>query len=184
MAQKKAEKCVEELIKHFGENPKREGLRKTPERMVKAYERLLSGYKTDARKFLATFDSDGYDEMILVKDIEFYSLCEHHMLPFFGKAHIGYIPDKKIIGLSKIPRIVEMYARRMQNQERLTNQVAEELNNLLKPKGVGVVLEAHHLCMMARGVEKQHSRITTSSVRGSFKKNMNTRLEFLRLIGK
>lgn len=183
-ARKKAEKSVEELLKYFGEDPKREGLVKTPERVVKAYEKMLAGYKMDSRKFVTTFESDGYDEMILVKDIEFYSLCEHHMLPFFGKAHIGYIPDKRLIGLSKIPRIVEMYARRMQNQERLTNQIAEELNNLLKPKGVGVVLEAQHLCMMCRGVEKQNSRIITSSVRGLFKKDMNTRTEFLRLIGK
>lgn len=133
---------------------------------------------------MTVFEDENYDEMIVVKDIEFYSVCEHHMIPFFGKAHIGYIPNGKIIGLSKIPRLVDMYARRLQNQERLTSQVAKALSELIKPRGVGVILEAQHLCMMARGVEKQGSKVITSAMHGLFKKELNTRNEFLRLIGK
>lgn len=134
-------------------------------------------------QFLTYFDSEDYDEMIIVKDIEFYSFCEHHMLPFWGRAHIGYIPSKKILGLSKLPRLVEMYARRLQNQERLTKQIAETLMEELDPKGVGIVLEAKHFCMMARGVEKQQSSAITSTMLGIFRKNEKTRAEFLRLIG-
>lgn len=182
MQQDKFEKLVRELLKHMGEDPKREGLKNTPTRVFEAYKNLFSGYGKKIEDVLTVFDDEKYDEMIVVKNIEFYSMCEHHMLPFFGKAHIGYIPNGKIIGLSKLPRIVEIYARRLQNQERLTSQIAEGLEKLLHPKGVAVVLEAQHLCMMARGVEKQNSEVTTSSLKGLFKKNSITRSEFTNLI--
>lgn len=182
--QKFTEKFVEQLLKTIGENPKREGLSQTPRRFARAFEKIFSGYEQDPRKIITTFDKECYDEMIVVKDIDFYSTCEHHLLPFFGKAHIGYLPDKKIVGLSKIPRIVDIYARRLQNQERLTSQIAASLSELLNPRGVGVVLEAKHLCMMARGVEKQGTAVITSSMQGLFKKDPRTRTEFLRLIGK
>lgn len=173
---------VAELIKSLGEDPTREGLKDTPKRVDEAWDHLFSGYGKKPEDVLTVFDNEGYDEMILVKDIEFYSHCEHHMLPFFGKAHVAYIPKDKIIGLSKMPRLVEIFARRLQNQERLTTQIAEALQTLLDPKGVGVVIEAKHFCMMARGVEKQMSEVTTSAVKGLFKKNPATREEFLRLI--
>jgi len=160
----------------------REGLARTPERVDKAYEALFSGYGKNPADLSTTFDGEAYDEMILVKDIELYSTCEHHMLPFFGKAHIAYIPNDKIIGLSKLPRLVEIFARRLQNQERLTMQIADALWDILQPKGVAVVIEAKHFCMMARGVEKQMSSATTSALRGLFKKDASTRAEFLRLI--
>lgn len=178
----KIERAIRDLIKALGENVKSSGLAKTPRRVSKAYEKLFAGYSMSSRRLLTTFDDKYYDEMIVVKDIEFYSTCSHHLLPFFGKAHIGYIPDGKIIGLSKLPRLVEIFSRRLQVQERLTSEIAEALRDLIKPKGVGVVLEAQHLCMMARGVEKQGSRVTTSAMLGLFKKNLNTRSEFLKLI--
>ena len=180
----KLEQLMEQILKELGENPKREGLLKTPKRAAAAMKKAFSGYGVDPKDVITIFDGESYDEMIIVRDIEYYSSCEHHVLPFFGKAHIGYIPDGKILGLSKIPRIVDIFARRLQNQERLTSQVADCIMKLLNPKGVGVVLEAKHLCMMARGVEKQGSNVITSAMRGSFKKNDNTRAEFLRLIGK
>lgn len=173
---------IAELIKSLGEDLSREGLKDTPKRADEAWDHLFSGYGKKPEDVLTVFDNEGYDEMILVKDIEFYSHCEHHMLPFFGKAHVAYIPKDKIIGLSKMPRLVEIFARRLQNQERLTTQIAEALQTLLDPKGVGVVIEAKHFCMMARGVEKQMSEVTTSAVKGLFKKNPATREEFLRLI--
>jgi GTP cyclohydrolase I len=180
----KIERLVRDLIGAIGENGDREGLRETPRRVAEAYEKLFSGYMKRPEDVLTVFDGEAYDEMIVAKNVEFYSFCEHHMLPFFGKAHIGYIPDGKIIGLSKLPRLVEIFSRRLQNQERLTSQVASALMGLLRPKGVGVVVEAQHLCMMSRGVEKQNSIVTTSAQLGLFKKNDNTRAEFLRLIGK
>lgn len=175
---------IGEMLTLIGEDKTREGLRDTPLRVVKSFEKIFSGYAKKPEDVLTVFDGENYDEMIVVKAIEFYSTCEHHMLSFFGKAYVGYIPDGKIIGLSKLPRLVEIYSRRLQNQERLTSQIASALQDILHPKGVGVVLEAQHLCMMARGVEKQNSQVITSSLLGLFKKNDNTRAEFLRLIGK
>jgi GTP cyclohydrolase I len=184
MNKKDAEKLVKQLIEYIGEDPAREGLLDTPRRVIAAYDKIFGGYKQKPKDVLTVFGDELYDEMIVVKDIELYSFCEHHMLPFFGKAHVGYIPDGKIIGLSKIPRLVEMYARRLQNQERLTNQIARGLYDTLKPKGVGVIIEAKHFCMMARGVEKQSSEVTTSALLGLFKRELNTRNEFLRHVGK
>jgi GTP cyclohydrolase I len=178
----KIEKLIKELLLEIGEDPSREGLLKTPERVAKSYKTLFSGYNIDPASIITVFDDEKYDEMIVVKDIEFYSFCEHHMLPFFGKAHIGYIPNGKIVGLSKIPRIVDIFSRRLQNQERITQQVATCLMDLLQPKGVGVVLESKHLCMMARGVEKQNSSVRTSMMKGLFRERDNTRAEFLELI--
>lgn len=175
---------VRELLKSIEPNVDREGLLDTPRRVDEAMADLFSGYGKKPEDLMTVFDGEDYDEMILVKDIEFYSMCEHHMLPFFGKAHIAYVPRGKIIGLSKMPRLVEIFSRRLQNQERLTTQVAEALEHMLDPKGVAVVLEAKHFCMMARGVEKQLSRVTTSKLRGLFKKDASTRAEFLRLIGR
>lgn len=180
---KKIEKLVESLIQEMGEDPKREGLMGTPERVAKSYQKLWGGYHEDPKKLLTVFNSEAYDEMIIARDIDFYSTCEHHLLPFFGKVWIGYIPGEKIIGLSKMPRLVDIFARRLQNQERLTKQIADTLNDLLKPRGVGVVIRAKHLCMLARGVEKQNCEISTSSFTGSFKTKMETRSEFLNLIG-
>lgn len=180
---KKIEKLINDLLKLIGENPNREGLLHTSKRVAKSYETLFSGYNKTPKSLLTVFDDENYDEMIVVKDIEFYSICEHHMLPFFGKIHIGYIPNGKIIGLSKLPRLVELFSRRLQNQERLTSQIANTLQKLLNPRGVGVVCEAQHFCMMARGIEKQNSKVSTSALTGPFKKNMNTRNEFLKLIG-
>lgn len=182
MNQPRLQKLIAELLKTIGEDLKREGLRGTPERVAKSYAKLLGGYKEDPKKLITVFDNEGYNEMVIAKDIDFYSICEHHLLPFIGKAYIGYIPQNKIIGLSKLPRMVEIFSRRLQNQERLTKQIADTLNNLLKPKGVGVVLEAEHLCMRMRGVEKQNCKITTSSFTGLFIKNLDTRSEFLNLI--
>lgn len=171
-----------EIIQGVGEDPEREGVLKTPERAAKAIQFLTQGYSMDAEKILkkAIF-KESYDEMVVVKDIELYSLCEHHMLPFFGKAHIAYIPNGKIIGLSKLPRVVDIFARRLQVQERLTHDILECLNKTLKPQGVAVVIEAVHMCMMMRGVQKQNSATTTSGFRGQFKE-METREEFLKLI--
>lgn len=182
MDDKKAEKLIKDLLVVIGEDTKREGLEGTPERVAKSYKKLFGGYSEDPKRLIKVFDNEGYDEMIIAKDIDFYSTCEHHMLPFFGKAYIGYIPDDKIIGLSKLPRLIEIFSRRMQNQERLTKQIADTLNDMLKPRGVGVVIKAEHLCMKARGVEKQNCMISTSSFTGLFKKNINTRSEFLNLI--
>ncbi len=173
-----------ELIAELGEDPRREGLLRTPDRVAKAWQYLTEGYRTDIGDLVndAIF-AEKYDEIVVVKHIHFYSLCEHHLLPFFGVAHVAYIPDGRVIGLSKIPRIVDMFARRLQVQERLTQQVAETLNDVLKPRGVAVVMEAFHLCMMMRGVEKQDSRTMTSEMLGAFKDNPKTRQEFLSLIG-
>ncbi|MBI2638566.1 GTP cyclohydrolase I FolE [Candidatus Peregrinibacteria bacterium] len=178
------EEAVKALIASLGESVSSQQLSKTPTRVARAFEKVFSGYGRDPQALLTVFEDEHYDEMIVVKDIEFYSTCSHHLLPFFGKAHIGYIPNGKIIGLSKMPRLVEIYSRRLQVQEQLTMEIARALKDLVHPKGVGVVLEAKHLCMMARGVEKQGSQVVTSSMMGLFKKNLNTRSEFLKLIGK
>ena len=172
----------EQIIKELGEDTKREGLLKTPERASKAMQFLTQGYDQDAAEILkSAMFKESYNEMVIVKDIELYSLCEHHILPFFGKAHIAYIPNGHIVGLSKIPRIVDVFARRLQVQERLTEQILDCINDTLKPEGVAVVIEASHMCMMMRGVQKQNSTTTTSGFRGAFK-NMETRTEFLKLI--
>ncbi len=172
------------ILNQLGEDPSREGLQKTPERVAKAMQFLTHGYDLDPVEILlsARFKED-YKQMVIVKDIEIYSLCEHHMLPFFGKAHVAYIPDKYIVGLSKIPRVVDAYARRLQVQERLTTQIRDSIQQTLKPLGVAVVLEAHHLCMQMRGVQKQNSVTTTSAFTGEFE-NDRTRSEFINLIGK
>ena len=170
------------IIKLLGEDTEREGLEKTPMRAAKAMKFLTKGYEEDPKQILqSAMFSEDYNEMVIVKDIELYSLCEHHMLPFFGKAHIAYIPDGKIVGLSKIPRVVDVFSRRLQVQERLTEQVLDCINETLEPVGVGVVIEASHMCMMMRGVQKQNSTTTTSGFRGSFKET-DTRNEFLKLI--
>jgi GTP cyclohydrolase I len=171
-----------ELITRLGEDPGRDGLIKTPQRTEQAMTYLTKGYHEDAEKILrgALFDVD-YDEMVIVRDIEVFSLCEHHMLPFFGKVHVAYIPNGKVIGLSKIPRLVEVFARRLQVQERLTRQIADSIQEAIEPQGVGVVIEARHLCMMMRGVEKQHSSTVTSAMLGVFHEQ-NTRTEFLSLV--
>ena len=177
------EELVREMIVRLGEDPQREGLERTPERVHRALVQLTKGYNEDAEAILrGALFSVGYDEMVIVKDIEMFSLCEHHLLPFFGKVHIAYIPNGKVIGLSKLPRLVEVFARRLQVQERLTTQIAETIQNAIEPQGVGVVIEARHLCMMMRGVEKQHSAAVTSSMLGSFRDEQQTREEFLSLI--
>jgi GTP cyclohydrolase I len=185
MAKKKTtlERAVKEILLEVGEDPDREGLRRTPERVARAYEFLTKGYQEDIAEVLndAIF-TEKYDEMVIVKDIDFFSLCEHHMLPFYGKAHVAYIPNGKILGLSKIPRIVEVFARRLQVQERMTQQIAETLFTALEPDGVAVVIEGKHLCMMMRGVEKQNSVATTSAMLGSFRDDERTRNEFLKLV--
>lgn len=175
--------AIREILLAIGEDPSRDGLKKTPERVSRSLEYLTSGYKQDADEILnSALYEVPYDEMVIVKDIELFSLCEHHMLPFFGKCHVAYLPDRKVIGLSKVPRLVDMYARRLQVQERLTMQIAETINEKIQPRGVAVVIEAQHLCMIMRGVEKQHSVAVTSSMLGAFKDNQNTRNEFLNLI--
>lgn len=156
-------------------------MQKTPERVAKAYEHLFCGYSINPKKMITTFEGENYDEMIITRDIEFYSMCEHHMLPFFGKVTIGYIPNDKIIGISKMPRLVEVFSRRLQNQERMTDQIADAMIEYLKPKGVGVVASAKHLCMMSRGIEKQSASVMTSALRGIFKTKQDTRSEFLSL---
>jgi GTP cyclohydrolase I len=177
------EELFEELLKELGEDPKREGLLKTPHRVSKAFEFLTSGYKKQIEEILnGAIFNEKYNEMVIVKDIDFFSMCEHHMLPFFGKAHVAYIPHGKIVGLSKIPRIVEVFARRLQVQERLTQQIADTIFEYLNPEGVGVVVEARHMCMMMRGVEKQNSVATSSAMLGVFRDDMRTRQEFLSLI--
>jgi len=174
---------VRQILIQLGEDPDRDGLRRTPERFAKALQYLTSGYRQDPEKILngAVF-SVCYDQMVVVKDIEIFSMCEHHLLPFFGKCHVAYIPSKKVIGLSKIARLVNMYARRLQIQERLTNQIAKAIMEKLSPEGVGVIIEARHLCMVMRGVEKQHSSAMTSAMYGVFRDNKQTRDEFLSLI--
>jgi GTP cyclohydrolase IA len=174
---------IRSILRQIGEDPTRDGLVNTPRRVDSAMRFLTSGYSMDANKLLngALFDV-AYDEMVIVRDIETFSLCEHHLLPFFGKCHVGYIPNGRVIGLSKIPRLVDMYARRLQVQERLTKEIAETINEKIQPKGVAVVIEAQHLCMIMRGVEKQNSIAVTSSMLGAFKENQNTRNEFLNLV--
>lgn len=174
------EAAIRQLLNAVGENPEREGLKYTPKRVARMYSELLSGYHVDPEAMVngALFNIT-YDEMVLVRDIEFYSLCEHHILPFIGRVHAAYIPDGKVIGLSKIPRIVDMYARRLQVQERMTRQIADFLRDLLKPQGVAVVVEAVHLCSMMRGVKKHDARMTTSAMHGAFRANLATRQEFL-----
>ncbi len=188
----KSEKMIDDLsmedmifgiLKKIGEDPQREGLLRTPTRVSKAWDFLTKGYKDDLNKILneAVFE-EKYNQMVVVKDIDFFSLCEHHLLPFYGKCHVAYIPNGKIVGLSKIPRIVDIFARRLQVQERMTQEIAETLNNVLQPIGVAVVCEARHMCMMMRGVEKQNSVATTSSVMGEFHNDPETRQEFFDLI--
>jgi GTP cyclohydrolase I len=174
---------VRRMINLVGEDTEREGLRKTPERFEKAFKFLTSGYHQNAESVLngATF-SVCYDEMVVVKDIEFFSLCEHHLLPFFGKCHVAYLPNKRVIGLSKVARLVNMFARRLQIQERLTSQIAKAIEEKISPEGVGVIVEARHLCMQMRGVEKQHGQAVTSAMLGSFRHNKQTRDEFLSLV--
>lgn len=181
--QQELEQLVRRQIELLGEDPAREGLRRTPERVAEAYKFLTAGYQQDPRQVLndALFDATS-DEMIIVKDIDFYSLCEHHMLPFFGKCHVAYLPTKKIVGLSKIPRLVDVYARRLQVQERMTQEIASTIMELIRAEGVGVVIEAQHLCMMMRGVEKQNSYAITSAMLGSFRDDARTRAEFLELL--
>lgn len=174
------EEAVRQILLNVGEDPEREGLQRTPERISRMFDEILGGYQVDPVALVndALFDVQ-YDEMIVVKDIEFYSMCEHHMLPFFGKAHVAYVPRDKVIGLSKIPRIVEMFARRLQVQERMTQQIAELLNEVLDPQGVGVVVEGAHMCSMMRGVRKENARMVTSAMLGNFKDNPKTRNEFM-----
>jgi len=181
----KIESIILDLLKEIGEDPEREGLQKTPHRVAKSWTTFAKGYKQTPEEVVGdAIFNEQCDEVIAVKDIDFFSLCEHHLLPFKGVAHVGYLPEKKIIGLSKIPRIVDIYARRLQVQERLTQQVADALQDVLNPKGVAVVIEAEHLCMQMRGVEKKSSFMITSAVRGAFRENNKTREEFLSIIGK
>jgi GTP cyclohydrolase I len=172
--------AIRQILGAVGEDPEREGLKRTPERIARMYAELLSGYQVDPVKLVndALFDVK-YDEMVIVRDIEFYSLCEHHMLPFIVRVHVAYIPDGKVIGLSKIPRIVDLYARRLQVQERMTRQIADFIRDVLHPQGVAVVVEALHLCMSMRGVQKHNARLTTSAMHGAFRANPPTRQEFL-----
>jgi len=174
---------VAAMLKELGEDPGRDGLQKTPGRVARSWRFLTEGYGRDPKTILndALFEVT-YDEMVLVKDIDFYSLCEHHLIPFFGRAHVGYIPDGKVVGLSKLPRLVEMFARRLQVQERMTTQIAETIEEVLRPRGVGVVVEASHLCMMMRGVERQNAYAISSSLKGSFSTDPKTRSEFMELI--
>ena len=180
-----AKSSILELIKAVGEDPEREGLRNTPDRVARMYAELLSGYTSEPEKVIngALFNIS-YDEMVIVRDIEFYSLCEHHMLPFIGRAHVAYIPAGKVIGLSKIPRIVDIFARRLQVQERMTRQIADLIQETLAPQGVAVVVEAMHMCSMMRGVKKHDARMTTSAMHGSFRANLATRNEFLENIAR
>lgn len=173
---------IKDIIRYLGENPEREGLKQTPNRVVKSWDTLYGGYKQKPEDILKTQFYDGRcDEIVLLKDIEFYSTCEHHMLPFFGKVHIGYIPSQTVVGISKLARLVEIYSRRLQIQERMTEQIADALMNILKPQGVYVIVEAKHFCMVSRGVSKQNSIMKTSAIRGVFQ-NQEARSEFLELI--
>lgn len=182
MTDDQAKQNIREILEYIGEDPDREGLVETPKRVVKAYKELFAGYNQDPKDLFKVFSADGYDQMIISKDIEFYSFCEHHMIPFFGKVHIAYIPKDKVIGLSKLARITEVYARRLQIQEQLTNQIANAINDLLKPKGVAVVVEGQHMCQTMRGIKKQNATMTTSAMLGNFREQIETREEFLRLI--
>lgn len=178
-----AEGLIRDFLSFLGEDPQREGLLRTPERVVRAYRFLTEGYRKNIDElFNEAFFAEEYDEMVVVRDIEFHSLCEHHIIPFFGKAHVAYLPDKRIVGLSKIPRLVDTFARRLQVQERMTKQIAETIMEKLTPHGVAVVVEARHLCMVMRGVEKQHATMTTSHMLGRFRDHQPTRLEFMNLI--
>ncbi|MCB9076749.1 MAG: GTP cyclohydrolase I FolE [Anaerolineaceae bacterium] len=179
------EKAVTKILRKIGENPEREGLQRTPERVARMYDELTAGYHVDPVKLIndAIFTVD-YSDMVIVKDIDFYSLCEHHMLPFFGKVHVAYIPNHKVIGLSKIPRIVEVFARRLQVQERMTKQIADFINEVLQPYGVAVVTEGVHMCMMMRGVKKANASMITSAVLGTFRKDSRTRSEFMEHISR
>ena len=178
------ESVIERMLTQLGEDPRREGLLKTPSRVAKSMRFLTKGYSEDVQTLLNdAIYKETYSEMVIVKDIDFFSLCEHHMLPFYGKIHVAYLPKGKILGLSKIPRLVDMFSRRLQVQERMTQQIAQSLFDALRPTGVGVVCEARHLCMMMRGVEKQGSRATTSAMLGDFRSDLKTRSEFLTLIG-
>ncbi|HEY2930612.1 MAG TPA: GTP cyclohydrolase I FolE [Acidobacteriota bacterium] len=183
--EKRIEDKLRDLIEEMGEDPERDGLRETPQRMAESFRFLTSGYRVDPMKLIkdALFDVS-YNEMVIVKNIEVFSLCEHHVLPFYGKCHVAYIPNGRVIGLSKIPRVVDAFARRLQIQERLTVQIAETIEEAVRPRGVAVVMEAVHLCMVMRGVEKQNSVAVTSSMLGTFKEHMETRNEFLSLIGR
>ncbi|MGC9363728.1 MAG: GTP cyclohydrolase I FolE [Fidelibacterota bacterium] len=177
------EELIRQLLRNIGENPDRDALKKTPQRVAKFWEYVTRGYKVDIDALLKeSVCDDDYSQLILVKDIDYYSLCEHHLVPFFGKAHVAYIPDGKMIGLSKIPRIVDAFACRLQIQERLTNQIADSIQKVLQPKGVAVVVEARHLCMQMRGIEKANSMVTTSAMVGIFREQERTRKEFLDLI--
>ncbi len=183
MDKKKIKQAVKQIIKAIGENPEREGLKETPERVAEMYEEIFSGIKKDPKSVVKVFNSEEHDEMVILKDIPFYSVCEHHLMPFLGKAHIAYIPrGNKLIGLSKLARIVEIYAKRLQLQERLTTQIADTIKNLIEPLGVLVIIEAEHLCMTMRGIKKPGSKMVTSALRGAFKKNESTRKEALDLI--
>ncbi len=183
MSNEKLEQLVHGILTEVGENPEREGLQKTPDRVARMYRELLAGYDANPTDILndAVFTID-YDEMVIVRDIQFYSLCEHHMLPFFGKAFVAYIPDGKVVGLSKIPRLVQMFARRLQVQERMTQQIADIIEEILEPKGVAVAINAQHLCMAMRGVRSEEASMVTSAMRGSFRDDARTRTEFLTLI--
>jgi len=177
------EQLIREILKEVGEDPSREGLERTPSRVAKTYRDLTAGYAQNVRDVLnGALFTEEYDEMVVVKDIDFYSLCEHHLLPFFGKCHIAYMPSRKIVGLSKMPRLVEMFSRRLQVQERLTTQIAQTIEDVLQPRGVAVVMEALHMCMLMRGVEKQNSKAVTSAMLGAFRDNAETRAEFMELI--
>lgn len=180
IAESKVVEAIHEILISVGEDPQREGLQRTPERVARMYEELLAGYRQDPIALIndALFNVS-YDEMVLVKDIEYYSLCEHHLLPFYGRAHVAYIPNGKVLGLSKIPRVVDLFARRLQVQERMTSQIAEFLNEVLHPKGVAVVIEGSHLCAMMRGVRKANARMVTSAMLGAFKTDARTRAELL-----
>lgn len=182
---KKITDAVSKMLVAFGEDPEREGLLRTPHRVANAYEEILQGYTTDPTKLIngALFTVD-FDEMVVVKDIEFFSLCEHHLLPFFGRAHVAYLPRNQVIGLSKIPRIVDMFAHRLQVQERMTQQIAHFIQDTINPLGVGVVIEAQHLCMMMRGIKKEQASMTTSAMLGGFRTRLETRMEFLNMIQK
>lgn len=183
MNEQRVQDAIEVLLAEIGEDPTREGLARTPDRVARAYKFLTSGYETDLSTVIneALFTVD-YNEMVIIQDIDFYSVCEHHLLPFFGKCHVAYLPRDKVIGLSKIPRLVEMFSRRLQVQERLTNQIAETLSEVLDPLGVGVVMEGTHLCMLMRGVQKQNSFAVTSAMLGGFRDDARTRAEFLELL--